>query len=85
MSSLPQVGRLRLSGFVAWLLWWLVHIALLIGLRSKLLVMIGWIWSYLSFGRGARLITEASMPAEKPVEGAKPYESATSFVGRADQ
>ncbi|HEX3760115.1 MAG TPA: NAD(P)/FAD-dependent oxidoreductase [Kofleriaceae bacterium] len=44
-------------GLIAWLLWWAVHIAFLIGFRSRLLVMFHWAWSWLTFKRGARLIT----------------------------
>ena len=44
-------------GLLAWLLWWAVHIAFLIGFRNRLLVMFHWAWSWLTFKRGARLIT----------------------------
>ena len=46
------------SGFPAWLTWLLVHIFFLIGFRNRLVVMIHWAWSYVTFDRGARLITE---------------------------
>jgi NADH dehydrogenase len=44
-------------GLLAWLLWWAVHIAFLVGFRNRLLVMFHWAWSWLTFKRGARLIT----------------------------
>jgi len=44
-------------GLIAWLLWWAVHIAFLIGFRNRVLVMLQWAWSWLTFKRGARLIT----------------------------
>ncbi|HET9627616.1 MAG TPA: NAD(P)/FAD-dependent oxidoreductase [Kofleriaceae bacterium] len=44
-------------GLLAWLLWWAVHIAFLIGFRNRLLMMFHWAWSWLTFKRGARLIT----------------------------
>ncbi|HEU4735110.1 MAG TPA: NAD(P)/FAD-dependent oxidoreductase [Kofleriaceae bacterium] len=44
-------------GLLAWLLWWAVHIAALVGFRNRLLVMFHWAWSWLTFKRGARLIT----------------------------
>ena len=56
-AAVAHIGRLKLSGFVAWMIWWAVHIAFLIGFRSKALVMFGWIYQYVTFGRGARLIT----------------------------
>jgi NADH dehydrogenase len=55
--AVAHVGRLKLSGFLAWLLWLFVHIFFLIGFRNRVFVMIQWAWSYLSYDRGARLIT----------------------------
>ena len=49
-------GRWRLKGYPAWLLWALVHVYLLIGFERRTLVMIQWVWRYLTFERGARLI-----------------------------
>jgi len=46
-------------GLLAWLLWWAVHIAALVGFRNRVLVMFHWAWSWLTFKRGARLITGA--------------------------
>ena len=56
-DSAPDLGRLRFSGYFAWAFWWLVHIFFLIGFRNRVLVMFGWAWSYITFQRGARLIT----------------------------
>ena len=50
-------GRLRLKGFIGWLFWSAIHIYFLIGLRSRFVVAVTWLWSYLTFKRGARLIT----------------------------
>jgi len=44
-------------GFIAWLMWWAVHIYFLVGFKNRLLVMFHWAWSFLTFRRGARLIT----------------------------
>ena len=52
-----QIGKVQRAGFLAWLMWWVVHIALLISFRNRFAVMWQWIWSYLTFQRGARLIT----------------------------
>jgi len=46
-------------GLLAWLVWWAVHIIALVGFRNRLLVMFHWAWSWLTFKRGARLITGA--------------------------
>jgi NADH dehydrogenase len=54
-------------GLLAWLLWWAVHIAFLIGFRNRVLMMFHWAWSWLTFKRGARLIT-GPVPALPPVQ-----------------
>jgi NADH:ubiquinone reductase (H+-translocating) len=56
-SAVADFGFLRLSGRLAWLLWGLAHIYFLIGFRNRLAVALDWIWAYLTFQRGARLIT----------------------------
>jgi NADH dehydrogenase len=55
--AVAVIGGRRSSGRSAWLLWALVHIYFLIGLRNRLMVMLSWAWSYLFHDRGARLIT----------------------------
>ncbi len=55
--AILQRGRLKLSGRLAWLIWSLVHIAYLIGFRSRVIVMLEWSWAYITYQRGARLIT----------------------------
>lgn len=55
--AVAQVGRLRFSGFIAWLTWLLVHIFYLIDFRNRVVVLMDWAWSYLTYKRGARLIT----------------------------
>jgi len=56
-AAVAQMGKIHISGFVAWLSWLFVHIFFLIGFRNRLLVMIQWAWSYITYERGARLIT----------------------------
>lgn len=56
-AAVAQLGRWKFSGYFAWLLWLFVHIFFLIGFRNRLLVMIQWAWSYVTYDRGARLIT----------------------------
>lgn len=51
-------GGIELSGFVAWLGWLVIHIYYLIGFKNRLFVFFQWIWSYLTFSRGARLIVD---------------------------
>ena len=62
-AAVADFGRLRFSGFPAWVLWWAIHIAFLVGFRSRLLVMFGWGWAWLTFQRGARLITSGWQPS----------------------
>jgi len=54
-------GRFAMRGLFAWVLWWAVHLFFLIGFRNRVAVMFGWIWNYLTFQRGARLITEPTL------------------------
>jgi len=55
--AVAVAGRLQLSGFIAWLAWLAVHIWFLIGFKNRVVVMIIWAWSYVTYRRGARLIT----------------------------
>jgi len=59
-SAVAQLGRIRLSGLVAWLLWSLAHIYFLIGYRNRAAVVMNWGWNYVTFQRGTRLITGLS-------------------------
>ncbi len=58
-AAIADVRGLRLHGFIAWLAWAMVHIMNLIGFRNRVLVGLQWLWGYLTFQRGARLITGA--------------------------
>ena len=56
-AAVADFGKIHISGYVAWLAWLFVHIFFLIGFRNRLLVFIQWAWSYVTYERGARLIT----------------------------
>jgi NADH dehydrogenase len=56
-AAIADLGRIKLTGFIAWVLWGVVHIFFLIGFRNRLAVFVNWIWAWLTYGRGARLIT----------------------------
>jgi NADH dehydrogenase len=56
--AIVETRRLRVTGWLAWLVWLVVHIYYLSSFRNRLLVLIQWAWSYVTFGRGARLIVE---------------------------
>ena len=66
--AIAQMKKLRLSGWLAWLAWLAVHIWYLIGFRNRLLVMFDWAWSYLTYRRGARLITGGRLLPGAPLE-----------------
>lgn len=55
--AVVNFGSLKLSGFLAWLIWVFAHIYYLIEFDNKLIVMVQWAWNYITMGRGARLIT----------------------------
>ena len=56
-AAVAEFGKIHISGFLAWLAWLFVHILFLIGFRNRILVFIQWAWSYVTYERGARLIT----------------------------
>jgi NADH dehydrogenase len=56
-AAVVMLGRLKFSGFPAWLFWLLVHVYFLIGFRNRLMVMTDWAWAYLTFQRNARIVT----------------------------
>lgn len=55
--AVADLGKIKLSGWFAWVAWLAVHIYYLIGFRNRLLVVLQWAWGYVTFQRGARLIT----------------------------
>lgn len=59
-AAVVRRGRLQLTGYIAWLFWGIAHIYFLIGTRNRFVVAINWFWNYLTFQRGARVITERS-------------------------
>ena len=67
-SAVIDFGRLRLRGWFAWWIWGLAHIYFLIGARNRLLVASQWLFSYFTYGRGARLIVGSDAP-ERPRPG----------------
>jgi len=54
--GVAMIGRLHLSGLVAWLAWLMIHVFFLIGYRNRLMVMLEWAWAYVTYDRSARLI-----------------------------
>ena len=73
-AAVAQFPRFNVTGYPAWVAWLFIHILFLIGFRNRLLVMIQWAWSYFTFERGARLITDEVgkyRDSEQPTEHAE--------------
>ena len=65
-AAVAEFGKVHISGFLAWLSWLFIHIFFLIGFRNRMIVMIQWAWSYITYERGARLITgDQTLPGWK--------------------
>lgn len=58
-AAVVQLGRFSLRGYLGWWFWGIAHVYFLIGIRNRFIVAFSWLWSYLTFQRGARLITRA--------------------------
>ena len=65
-AGVADFGRIKLSGFIAWSAWLAIHIFFLIGFRNRVLVILQWAWAYITFQRGARLITGIPCHPEPP-------------------
>ncbi len=57
-AAVAQIGRLHLSGLIAWLTWLFVHLMYLVGFDNRVLVFVQWVWNYMTYRRGVRLIVE---------------------------
>ena len=73
--AVVDMGRLRIAGFPAWVVWSIAHIYYLIGFRNRAAVALNWIWNYVTFERGARLITGLSGSRMPSGESAQPTTS----------
>jgi NADH dehydrogenase len=88
-AAVADFGKLRFSGFLAWLLWLIIHLMNLVSFRNRLLVFIQWGWNYVTYDRAARLITGETgrqAPLPSATEGGQgevvPQESQQPPVGR---
>jgi NADH:ubiquinone reductase (H+-translocating) len=59
-AAVAKIGRFEISGFFAWLAWLVVHLIFLVGFRNKASVLFQWFYSYITYKRGARIITNAA-------------------------
>jgi len=71
-SAVADFGRIKLSGWIAWIGWLVVHIFFLIGFRNRFLVLFQWAWAYITYERGARLLTarDATLMQSEPLPAA---------------
>jgi len=81
-SGVADFGKVRITGFFAWVAWSLIHVMFLIGFRNRFLVMFQWAWQYLTFQRGARLIT-GPIPALQAQLACAPEDGANATRGPA--
>jgi NADH dehydrogenase len=73
-AAVANLNGLELTGVAAWLVWSVAHVFFLIGFRNRLAVTLDWVWSYLTFERGARLITGVEN-ARPPIAGVRAVEA----------
>jgi len=66
-KAVADLKFVHLSGLPAWLAWLFVHIVFLVGFRNRLLVLVQWAWAYLTFDKGARLITRKFQSEQRPL------------------
>ena len=73
-QAIAEVGRFKLSGLLAWIMWLFIHILFLIGFKNRISVFLNWAWAYFTYQRGARIVlTEGSKrPAPKDAPGDTP-------------
>jgi NADH:ubiquinone reductase (H+-translocating) len=77
--AVADFGKVRLSGFIAWVLWSAAHVYFLIGFRRRAIVALHWAWSYITFQRGTRLITGLTgsrLPDDETKKGSPPMRGA---------
>jgi NADH dehydrogenase len=81
VTNISWLGPLgRQSGFIAWALWLGIHIFYLIGFANRIIVLVRWAWSFVTSGRGTRLITGTPLvpPLEEPTVGPEPDEEVST-------
>ena len=94
-AAVVKLDSLHLTGFIGWLFWGIAHVYFLIGLRNRAVVAFTWLWNYLTYQRGARLITdgraeqntawdEKARPLPTSVEVSRGADREQRRSGRAD-
>jgi NADH dehydrogenase len=68
-SAVVRIGRFKLTGFAAWVVWSAAHIFFLVTLRDRVVVSLNWLWNYVTFQRGARIVSRRDDMAASYPEG----------------
>lgn len=76
--AVAEMGRIRLSGFIAWVAWMLVHLMSVIGLKNRVFILINWMWQYATYDQSLRLIIK---PAQKAPAQQKKSNQPEKLVG----
>ena len=63
-KAVVEIGRFRSQGFFAWVLWLVVHLRSILGVKNKMMVLLNWLWKYVSYNDSIRMITYATKPRE---------------------
>lgn len=63
-KAVVEIGKLRSQGFFAWVLWLVVHLRSILGVKNKMMVLLNWLWKYVSYNDSIRMITYATKPRE---------------------
>ena len=63
-KAVVEIGKFRSQGFFAWVLWLVVHLRSILGVKNKMMVLINWLWKYVSYNDSIRMITYATKPRE---------------------
>ena len=63
-KAVVEIGKFRSQGFFAWVLWLVVHLRSILGMKNKMMVLLNWLWKYVSYNDSIRMITYATKPRE---------------------
>ena len=63
-KAVVEIGKFRSQGFFAWVLWLVVHLRSILGVKNKMMVLLNWLWKYVSYNDSIRMITYATKPRE---------------------
>ena len=63
-KAVVEIGKLHSQGFIAWVLWLVVHLRSILGVKNKMMVLLNWLWKYVSYNDSIRMITYSTKPRE---------------------